>query len=356
MSTALVPIESMKGVEIFKPGAIDLILDRIEKDAREEAAKLDISTDANRKALASLAYKVARSKTYIDEEGKALGEDLRDRLGKINDERKRARERMEALKDEVRKPLTDYENADKARIAAHEATLAEIDGAKTHTAANWQLLGSECIADRIREIENDPRNWQEFDVRAAGVKAVALNSMRKNLADAQKYEAEQAELARHRAEAAERAIKEREEAAARAATEAAERKAKEAAEAAQRAAEAEQRRLEREKADAEERAQRLEAQRVADEANARRREQEAAAEAVRAQERAVEAERQRVAAVAVREKADADARERNKTHRAAINRAARDAFVGEGLATIAEATAIVKAIAEGKIPNVTIAY
>ena len=66
MSTALATIENKPATELFKPGAIDPILDAIRAEVRREAACLDISTEANRKAIASLAFKVAKSKTFVD--------------------------------------------------------------------------------------------------------------------------------------------------------------------------------------------------------------------------------------------------------------------------------------------------
>ncbi len=122
-STALALIETITAVELFKPGALDPILERIEKEALEQAASLEISTEVNRKALASLAYKIARSKTYIDDCGKDLTEDMRKSVNAINAERARAREKMESLKDRVRKPLTDWEDVEKARVACHEEAL-----------------------------------------------------------------------------------------------------------------------------------------------------------------------------------------------------------------------------------------
>ncbi|MGB9153482.1 MAG: hypothetical protein WCD70_10390 [Alphaproteobacteria bacterium] len=366
MSTALVPIENLKGVEIFKPGAVDPILERIEREAREEAAKLDISTETSRKAIASLAYKVARSKTYLDEEGKKLTEDQKKIIDTVNAERRRVRERLDLLKDEVRKPLTDWEQIEEDRTMAHKAALDEIEKAQFYTESNWQTLSSEVIADRIKEIESDSRDWEEFSVRAAGVKAVALDSMRKSLASAQKVETERAELERLRAEAAERAIKEREEAAARAATEAAERNAKEQAEAAQRAAEAEQQRIENERLQAEARAKQAEekAKRDAEEAEKRliaekqaaaRRAEEAAAQAKRDQERAIESERQRVADEARRIKEADDARERNQSHRRKVNREALDGLSTVGIPE-ALGKALIEAIIKGNIPHVTITY
>ena len=73
--TALAIIETLTPADIFKPGAIDPILDKIEAEVRATAATLDISTPNSRSALASLAYKVGRSKTFIDGQRKSLVSD-----------------------------------------------------------------------------------------------------------------------------------------------------------------------------------------------------------------------------------------------------------------------------------------
>lgn len=372
-STALATIQTITATDLFKPGAIDMILERIEREAREQAASLEISTEVSRQAIASLAYKIARSKTYIDDRGKDLGESLRTQLEAINSERKRARERLDLLKDEVRKPLTDWENLDKARQAAHVKELTEIEQAGVESLQHWQNISAEAMRDRLKEIETDPWNWEEFSQRAAGVKAVAKVQILEAIGKREKWDAEQAESARLRAEAAEQAIKEREQAAARAATDAAEKRAREAAEAAQRAAQAELRRIENERAEAEARARQAEEQRkrdaefaeqkrVAAEQEAMRqlelaetRRVEAAAQAKRDQDAAIEAERQRVAAEAEAERVAAEKREANKRHRTKIGREVEKAFVKAGLSPN-DAGCALAAIADGQVPHVSITY
>lgn len=374
-STALATIETFTALELFTPGAIDPILERIEQEARETAANLEISTEVNRRALASLAYKIARSKTYIDERGKDLTEDMRKSVEAINSERKRARERLEALKDEIRQPLTEWENLEKSRVVGHEAALLEIEKAASYTASNWQRLSSEAIADRLKEIESDSRNWQEFAQRAAGVKAVTLNSMRQAYANSHALEVERAEAERLRSEAAELAIKEREQAAAKAATEAAEERARQAQEAAQRAAEAERTRMEREVAESDARARQVEARRIADgqeaqrkadlaearriadEQAATRRAEQAAGDAQRAQERAIEAERQRAAAEVERERLAAEKREANKRHVKKVDaEAVRALQFLMGNLPEADVKKIIAHIAAHAVPHVSISY
>jgi hypothetical protein len=249
--TALVKLETCTAAQIFEPGFIDPVLEQIEAEARSEAAKLDISTELGRKNIASLAYKVARSKTFIDNQRKALVSEEKKRLKRIDEEGSRIWSRLECLQDEVRKPLTEWEQRDKDRIAAHEEALKEIEGAGPYSLQNWQVLSTEAMRDRLREIESDSRNWEEFGGRAAGVKALAKEQIKEAISKREKYDAEQAELARLRAEAAEREKKEREERIAREATERAEREAREREAKAAREAEAQRQRIEAEKTVAE---------------------------------------------------------------------------------------------------------
>src|SRR5258708_3289999 len=78
-------------------------------------------------AMASLASKVARSKTALNEMGKNLVSELKAKTGAIDSERRTIRERLDALKDEVRRPLTDWKNADKERIWAHEKAILDLE-------------------------------------------------------------------------------------------------------------------------------------------------------------------------------------------------------------------------------------
>lgn len=357
MSTALVHVETMTAVEIFRPGAIDPILNSIKEEVRKQAAQLDISTDANRKAIASLAFKVAKSKTFIDGQRKNLVADEKKRLASIDAEGRRIWNELESLQQEVRKPLTDWEQADKDRIAAHEEALAEIAGTGNFTAQNWQTIPAVAIGERMKEMEADfgQRQWEEFAVRAAGIKAVAARQMTDALHRAEKAEQEKAELERLRAEAAERQQKEREERIAREAAEVAEADARRRAEEAAKKAEAERQRVERERLQAEARAQAAEAARIASEERAEAARIAAQKKAEADKLAAIEAERQRVAEEARRMKQEAETRERNKAHKANILRESMDGLIAWGIsAEIAHE--VISAITNGRVPHITIQF
>lgn len=120
--TDLVVIEKQNAMAVFTTKEqLDPIIEAIEKEARSLVP--DVSTRKGRDAIASMAHKVARSKTYIDNAGKDLVAELKALPKHIDESRRIVRERLDALKDEVRRPLTEWE-AEQERIKAEEAMNA----------------------------------------------------------------------------------------------------------------------------------------------------------------------------------------------------------------------------------------
>ncbi|QIL72281.1 hypothetical protein G7048_19135 [Diaphorobacter sp. HDW4B] len=332
------------------PQGLDPYLQKIK--AELDAFVPDVSTKKGRDAIASIAYKVAKGKTALDNIGKDLVAELKDAPKKIDAERKRMRDLLDLWKDEVRAPLTAWEEAEAARQALHKTGIELIQQAAATHDFSAGTLRATLAAIEARVIDS---SWEEFEAEAHRAKAKTVEALQKAIAEREKLEAEQAELARLRAEAAAREQKEHEE---RIAREAAERARREAEAKAQAEREAVIRREQDAKAAAERRELelRLAAERAEREkAEAIQREQQAKADAERRATEAVEAEKRRVAA---QEAADAEAakrRERDKAHKAAINRAALDAFVTGGM-TEECAKLAVTLIAKKSVPAVSITY
>lgn len=365
-------VEKLNPVEIYNTGNIDSVLEKIFQEARSH--KSDISTKKGRDEIASLAYKVSRSKTFLDDLGKKLGEDAKKTLDAINSERKKVRDSLDLLKDEVRKPLTEWENAEKERIAGHEAEILRIEHLGVESEMKWQQLGVEILLSHKTSIQDHKREWEEFEARAVEVRSVALLKIERAIVDFQKWKSDQEELERLRAAEAARKQKEHEEMIARAAAEKARREAEE--EAARVKAEierkskeeatkleAEKNRIAEEKAlaeqqriKAEERAKAAEQARI----DSEKRAAEAAKRAEEDKKAAVEAEKERARREQVlkeaKEKAEQEKREANKRHTAKINNEALKAFVESVGVSEAVAKEIVVKIAQGKIPHVTINY
>lgn len=366
-------------------GGMETLISRIEAEARSHAP--DLTTKKGRDAIKSLAYRVAQSKTALDMAGKDLSETARAQINAVDAERRKVRDRLDALKDEVRKPLDDWEVAEAKRIDALKLRLTAFR--PSHVPAS-----SEGLRTLIAEIEavTIDAAWQEFQTEATEAKALCLNRLDEHLqtavareeaaALAERQAAELEQLRREKAERdeADRLRAEAEVAEARrieAEKLEAERKriATEQAAQAQLAAEkAEADRLaqiERDKREAaqiaakqaEERAK-AEADRAAKEASDREaalkrqaeeieaRHLQQLAEAKAREAAAAQAERDRIAA---ERQAEADARvkrEADSKHRAKIH-----SEIAAALATMAGSAtpeAIATALMDGKIPNVKV--
>ena len=192
-------------VEAYKiEGGAQSLFDRIAEQARSVVP--DLSTDKGRKAIASMARKVASSKTAFDAHGKELKEQYTAITSKIDADRKLFRDQCDALRDEIRKPLTDWENADKQRIIDIEV---RINGLKQQFGSSLSVDIQNDI-DRIQAIEIDD-SFMEFQDKAKLQKYETIEFLGKLLAEAKEAEAKQAELEALRIAEQERLQREHEE-------------------------------------------------------------------------------------------------------------------------------------------------
>ena len=269
----LVVIEKKNAMAVFTNNdQLDPLIEAIEKEARSLVP--DVTTKKGRDAIASMAHKVARSKTYIDNAGKDLVAELKALPKQIDESRRVVRERLDALKDEVRRPLTEWE-AEQERIKAEEAMLAlHVEALAMNEEFDRQLAARIVSDHEMALLMNDAFDREQADKAAeAERQRIAHEEEIKRLAAAaaareveQRAQREREEAA-HReavlkaqAEQAERdriAAEQKAEADKKAAVEAERRKAQEEADRIRREAEQrEQARLAEEKRKADEQARR----------------------------------------------------------------------------------------------------
>lgn len=267
--TDLVVIEKSSAMAVFTNNEqLDPIIEKIEKEARSLVP--DVSTKKGRDAIASMAHKVARSKTYIDNAGKDLVAELKALPKQIDESRRIVRERLDALKDEVRRPLTEWE-AEQERIKAEEAARvkAEEDRKKFQSDHEIALLMNDAfdreLAEKKAEEERQRIAHEEELKRQAAeqAKREAEEKAAVDLAAAKKRE-EDAIAAKAQAELLAKQAKERAEQEAKDAAAKAEADKKAAIEAEQRKSQEEADRIKRE-AEAKEAARLAEEKRIADE-------------------------------------------------------------------------------------------
>lgn len=269
----LVVIEKKNAMAVFTNNdQLDPLIEAIEKEARSLVP--DVTTKKGRDAIASMAHKAARSKTYIDNAGKDLVAELKALPKQIDESRRVVRERLDALKDEVRRPLTEWE-AEQERIKAQEAMLAlhvealamneDFDrrlAARIESDHEMALLMNDAFdreqAEKKAEAERQRIAHEEEIKRQAEEKAKreAAEQAQREI-DAAAAREREAILAKERAEREQREAAERAEREKQAAVEAERRKAQEEADRIRREAEQrEQARLAEEKRKADEQARR----------------------------------------------------------------------------------------------------
>lgn len=328
----LVVIEKKNAMAVFTNNdQLDPLIEAIEKEARSLVP--DVTTKKGRDAIASMAHKVARSKTYIDNAGKDLVAELKALPKQIDESRRVVRERLDALKDEVRRPLTEWE-AEKERIKAEEAMNALHAEALEMNIKFDQELAAKFEADHEMALLMDKDIDRERADKAA-------EAERQRIAREEEIKRQAEEKAKR--EAAEKAQREIDAAAAR------EREAILAKERAERERIEAQQRAEREQREAAERAEREKQAAVESE---RRKAQE---EADRIRREAEQREQARLAEE--KRKADEQARrEADVKHRKTVGTEIVKALLANTSLSRDQAIEVLTAIKDGNIPHTGISY
>ena len=354
---------------LYVAGGLQQFIDLVKGEVEGEVP--DLKTRKGRERIASLAAKVSKSKTAVEKPGRDYLRRLKEMPKVVEAELRDFVTKMDALRDETRRPLTEWEAAEDARIDRHNGRLNWL---KT-LADDLGELSSLHIKGLITEAEGMQlgAHWEEFEAEAASAKDKVLTTLRAALQKREQVEAEQAELERLRREADERAEADRirlaqdqaveaerqrvaqEQQAAREAAARREQELLDQAAAQEREAENQRLQLKLQAEQAERARVQAEADRVATEQRMEQERQAAARRQEEAAEQARQEERRRADAAAAEIVRQQEARERDKNHRASINRAALEAFIAGGM-TEECAKQAVTLIAQRKIPNIAITY
>lgn len=313
MANELVVIEPATALDLFTaPDKVQVLLSGIREKALAEQASLDtdLSKAKNRDAIKSLAYKVTQSKTYIDKAGKAVVDELKELPKKVDASRKQCRDELDALSEEIRQPVTVWEDAEKARVAAEEL-VKQIERDHEEALQMNELHDLRKAEEERKRIEHE-------------------NEIKRQAAEQARIEAEQ--KAQRDREAAELKAKQEREAA--------ELKARQEVEAAAK--------REREAREAQERAEREKQEAIAK----AEREKQAAVEAER--RKAEEAERARLAEIE-RQKQEELKRQADKEHQHKFNREALQALTAAGFDD-KTATKFLELVIKGEIPHLSMNY
>lgn len=386
MSVELIKIETINPVELFgENDSMGNILATIRSQAK--SLVFDVTVKKDRAEMISLAAKVAKTKTALEAMGKAQVKNLKDKAAIIDDKRNVMKSNLDNLKEEIRKPVTEFENKEKERIASIKFRLDQFEDI-----SNQAILYSDTSKD-IRDFYNKIKataideSWEEYKDEAEHLKTTHLYKIKQryDIVLKQEKDAEELKELRARQEEADRAEQVRaakEEAIAETKREAEQLAVKEAAAAQARTEllQAEKEKAEREKIEAIQR----EKQAALDHAKAIQVEiEKVAQEKIEAEEKAKQleiqyaedraaavkkAEEEKIAAVAVeKQRADTEATEKARVEKEAEDKRRADILHTDHIDTQVHnalfeivsnpvAEEILKLIKNNKIPHVTINY
>lgn len=174
------------------------------------AAPASVDTEADRKLIASVAHKIARIKTRLDDAGRDANAGLREKINAVDARRRQVRDYLDGLKYAVRKPLTEWEESEKARQEARDALVAKINGAAV---VLMDTTSAEIMRrmDEIGRLSISANMFQGAELQQLEtLRDRTVNALGTAFAQVKAREDQEAELAKLKAEQAER---ERQEAA-----------------------------------------------------------------------------------------------------------------------------------------------
>lgn len=178
---------------------LDALYAHVEKMARALVA--DPLTKEGASQIKSCARQIASVKKRIDDIGKDVVAELKKLPGQIDANRKSLRERLEALQDDIRRPVTEIENRED-----------EIDGIK---GIHLRLANasSEEIAKELESVKKIPlteEKWHESLEKAKAAIAGETKALEllKSTAEKREKDAEELEQLRKNQEEADRIIRE----------------------------------------------------------------------------------------------------------------------------------------------------
>ena len=339
---ALPVINKEQYPSLYIAGGLDPYYQKIRNQVLSEVP--DLTTKKGIARVKSLAAMVSSSKVAIEKPGREYLKQLKEMPKVIEAELRDWNQKMDALRDEVRQPVTELEEKEKARVAALDQRITAIQELGAKATSESPSAEIKLWIGELESIAIDD-TWSEYKERAQVAKDAAAVKLNSALQNRLAWEAQQAEITRLKAEQEEKDRIQREEQIAAQARHEAEQKAlreKIAAEQREQAARDAQLKAE---ADAKEAQQRL------------IREQQESAERERvAVEQAAERERQRITQEEANRKAEEERRAANVEHQRTINRKVVSGLIAASGITEEQAKSILCATVRKEIPHLIIQY
>jgi len=319
--------------KIFVPAGLDPLIDGVRQKVTEFQAK-NFTTEkkTDRDKIKSFAARVAKTKTFIDNARVEFVRDKKAGLKIIDQEGKRFRDTLDEIRDEVRLPVTKWEEAEKIRV------------------------------EKERQLEIFNIDYEEaLDMNDLFNREKILAAKEAEFARVEEEKRQKEEVAKQEKEQHERENRIKKEAAENATRAAEKLSADKAAKALKKEQDAKEsiEKLKKERIEAEEReknrAEEAERNRIKAEKQAERDKQAALKKAKDDFEKKAKAEKEEGEKKSAKIKADAEKKAANRKHQAAVNNVILDCFIKLDIPEKA-GRKIIGAIVKGEIAGLSINY
>jgi len=211
MSTELVEfdIDEQQYPQMFTTGGLDQFIEKIRESITEVP---DATTTEGRKRIKAVANQIAKSKKAIENRGRAYNKTLKELPKIVDAELRKFVNEVDSIKNEFRKPLTEFEDAEKQRIQDLDDRLSMFEYlARTIDENETKPLGIDQLNANLIQLQGIAidRTWQEFQKLATDKrerynrrlinhieKVCAANAKEEEVERLKRVEQEQAQLLR----------------------------------------------------------------------------------------------------------------------------------------------------------------
>jgi len=196
----LMKVEGLNAIDLFEKKEVGVLISGIQEQAR--ALIPDISDEKGRNDINDLGKKVRKCSKVLDDLGKTHVAFLKALPKEIDSQRKKMREDLDELYTEVRSPLTNWENEEKARLELIQikinAMMAMPCGVASERISNKVLADIFLTEIQATKIDESFGESQEYAQKTKSeneliVKGVIANFAIEAQAEVERLEAEKKE-------------------------------------------------------------------------------------------------------------------------------------------------------------------
>ena len=193
-------------------GVLEVVNEVANLQKKVDAFDADVNTKKGQAAIRTFAATLASSKVALDNLGKDAVDGWNKQAKAVNKVRTTTKEAVQLMQDTVRKPLTDFEDAEKLRVKTHSDGVNQIRESGEYHQLNWQEIAVENMEAQLVEIKGlDDGTWEEFNDAAVKNIKDTVEKIEASIAKKTQYDKDQADLAALRIANEEREQKERDE-------------------------------------------------------------------------------------------------------------------------------------------------